>query len=115
MSLNHFLQYRKHRPSDEEFERNRGRAYFTFAIQAILDGVRDRRRKWTWAYFAERRDDRNEYVELFKKKIMDALQDTVRFLSQTTPALRSFGFRRRLRYKRWRGSSHTRTSAFTDQ
>lgn len=49
----------------------------TFAIQAILHEVRERRRKWTWAYFAERRDDRNEYVEFFKRKIMGTLQETV--------------------------------------
>ncbi|KAL4070939.1 vacuolar protein sorting-associated protein 13 [Scleroderma citrinum] len=66
-------QYRKHRPSDEEFARNRGRAYLTFAIEAILNEVRERRRKWTWAYFAERRDDRNKYVELFKRKITNTL------------------------------------------
>lgn len=69
-------QYRKFRPTDEEFKANRARALLHFAAQAILDGVRDRRRKWTWAYFAERRDDRNKYVELFEKKIVNSLRES---------------------------------------
>lgn len=39
--------------------------------------MRDRRRKWTWAYFAERRDDRNNYVDLFQKKTLGTLKDGV--------------------------------------
>lgn len=69
-------QYRKHRPSDEEFKANRARALLRFATQAILDGVHDRHRKWTWAYFAERRDDRNKYVELFEKKMTNSLRES---------------------------------------
>ncbi|KAG2159854.1 vacuolar protein sorting-associated protein 13 [Suillus bovinus] len=69
-------QYRKFRPSDEEFKANRARALLRFAAQAILDGVHDRRRKWTWAYFAERRDDRNKYVELFEKKTVNILRES---------------------------------------
>ncbi|KAF9241379.1 vacuolar protein sorting-associated protein 13 [Melanogaster broomeanus] len=68
-------QYRKFRPSDEDFARNRGRAFLKFAGAAILDSVRERKRKWTWAYFAERRDDRNKYVELFERKIKNILRD----------------------------------------
>lgn len=44
-----------------------------FALTAIQDEVRERRRKWTWEYFAERRDDRRKYVELFKKKQLNQL------------------------------------------
>ncbi|KAG1757583.1 vacuolar protein sorting-associated protein 13 [Suillus lakei] len=73
-------QYRNFRPSDEEFKANRARALLRFAAQAILDGVHDRRRKWTWAYFAERRDDRNKYVEFFEKKMANSLRESVRFV-----------------------------------
>ncbi|KAI0308206.1 hypothetical protein B0F90DRAFT_1833497 [Multifurca ochricompacta] len=52
----------------EEFRENRPRALLTFAGDATLDTVRERRRRWTWGFFAERRDDRRRYVELFKKK-----------------------------------------------
>ncbi|KAG2072635.1 DUF1162-domain-containing protein [Suillus decipiens] len=69
-------QYRKLRPSDGEFKANRARALLRFATRAILDGVHDRRRKWTWAYFAERRDDRNKYVELFEKKTVNSLRES---------------------------------------
>ncbi|KAG6336571.1 hypothetical protein ID866_2509 [Astraeus odoratus] len=66
-------QYRKYRPSAEEFARNRGKAYLKFATDAILDGIRERRRKWSWDYFVERRNDRRKYVELFKRKTLNTL------------------------------------------
>lgn len=69
-------QYRKYRPCDEEIARNRGRAYLKFAIDAILNEVRERRWKWSWAYFSERRDDRNKYVEVFKRKVMNTLRES---------------------------------------
>jgi len=39
-----------------------------FAGKAVLDRIHDRNKRWSWAYFAERRDDRKRYIELFKKK-----------------------------------------------
>ncbi|KAJ7169902.1 vacuolar protein sorting-associated protein 13 [Mycena filopes] len=66
-------QYRKFRPTDAEFAQNRAKYRLRYAGTAILEGVRDRRRKWTWAYFAERRDDRNQYVDLFQKKSLSTL------------------------------------------
>lgn len=44
-----------------------------YAVKAILEGVRERHRKWTWAYFAERRDDRHRYTDLFQKKLLAQL------------------------------------------
>lgn len=35
--------------------------------------MREKKRKWTWDYFAERRDDRNKYVDLFQRKQLGAL------------------------------------------
>ncbi|KAF5390329.1 hypothetical protein D9757_002946 [Collybiopsis confluens] len=66
-------QYRKYRPSDEEFKVNTGRARLKYVGTAILATVRQRRKQWTWRYFAERRDDRLTYVELFQKKILNSL------------------------------------------
>ncbi|KAF9270221.1 DUF1162-domain-containing protein [Marasmius fiardii PR-910] len=66
-------QYRKFLPSDNEFSANAARARLKFAGTAILGAVRERRRRWTWNYFAERRDDRRRYVELFQKKSLSAL------------------------------------------
>ncbi|KAI0361599.1 vacuolar protein sorting-associated protein 13 [Trametes cingulata] len=66
-------QYQKYRPAAEEFEKNRPKALLKFATTAILDEVRERRRRWTWEYFAERRDDRHRYVDLFKRKHLGPL------------------------------------------
>ncbi|KZT30580.1 vacuolar protein sorting-associated protein 13 [Neolentinus lepideus HHB14362 ss-1] len=66
-------QYRKVRPSEEDLRQNRARALFRFAGNAILSGIQERNRKWTWSYFAERRDDRKRYVELFKQKSIGPL------------------------------------------
>lgn len=77
VSFRSLSQYRKFRPSDDEISRNRGRAYLKFAMEAILDGVHERRRKWTWEYFLERRDTRRSYVEVFKRKLMNVMRDSV--------------------------------------
>ncbi|EKD14034.1 uncharacterized protein L3040_007960 [Drepanopeziza brunnea f. sp. 'multigermtubi'] len=44
------------------------RAWLQFAGNAILSKIHDRNRRWSWAFFKERRDDRIRYIELFKKK-----------------------------------------------
>ncbi|KAF8078623.1 vacuolar protein sorting-associated protein 13, partial [Lyophyllum atratum] len=64
-------QYRKFRP--QEFSSTTPKGRLLFAGKAILEGVRERNRKWTWEHFAERRDDRNRYVHLFEKKVLNLL------------------------------------------
>lgn len=64
-------QYRKFRPPEAEYKKNRPRALLQFAAKAILSEVHEKNRKWSWAYFAERRDDRMEYVTLFKLHASD--------------------------------------------
>jgi vacuolar protein sorting-associated protein 13A/C len=44
------------------------RAWLQFAGNAVLSKIHDRNRRWSWAFFKERRDDRIRYIELFKKK-----------------------------------------------
>ncbi|KAG6842210.1 hypothetical protein C0991_000180 [Blastosporella zonata] len=66
-------QYQKFRPQD--FSLGAAKSRLLFAGKAILEGVRERNRRWTWAYFAERRDDRNTYVHLFEKKILNILAE----------------------------------------
>jgi hypothetical protein len=68
------IQYAKYRRPEE----NRPRALLTFAGNAILDSVRERKRRWTWAFFAERRDDRRQYVKLFKAKQLSTSTNEVR-------------------------------------
>lgn len=64
-------QYRKFRPDQAQLTRSPARARLQFAGKAILDSVHEKNRKWTWGYFAQRRDDRRKYVELFKKKSLN--------------------------------------------
>ncbi|KAF9478514.1 vacuolar protein sorting-associated protein 13 [Pholiota conissans] len=68
-------QYGKYRPS-ETFIFNVAKARLVFAMTAIVEGVRAKNRKWTWAYFAQRRDDRNLYVTLFQKKLLAPIMGT---------------------------------------
>ena len=44
------------------------RAWLQFGVNAVLSKIHERNRRWTWDYFRERRDDRQRYIELFKKK-----------------------------------------------
>jgi vacuolar protein sorting-associated protein 13A/C len=61
-------EYRMFRPPQKEIDENKERALWKFAIDAIRTEVHDKNRKWSWEYFAERRDDRKAYVALFKAK-----------------------------------------------
>jgi vacuolar protein sorting-associated protein 13A/C len=62
-------QYRKFRPPEEEITKiGKPKAMLKFAADAIMYEVHERKRKWSWDYFRERRDDRNAYVRLFKKQ-----------------------------------------------
>ncbi|UZJ53507.1 hypothetical protein CBS101457_002827 [Exobasidium rhododendri] len=61
-------QYRKFRPKVEELEENHPRAMLQFAGRAILSEVHEKHKVWTWDFFKQRRDDRKQYVTLFKDK-----------------------------------------------
>jgi vacuolar protein sorting-associated protein 13A/C len=62
-------EYKKFQPKSSPKEDPAG--WLKFAGQAVLEKIHDKNRKWSWAYFAERRDDRRRYIELFKKKKRD--------------------------------------------
>ncbi|KAL7343935.1 hypothetical protein BJY59DRAFT_711306 [Rhodotorula toruloides] len=66
-------EYRSFRPPQEEFEKNRNRALWKFATSAIRSEVHEKHRQWSWEYFAERRNDRKAYVDLFKKKTLGTI------------------------------------------
>ncbi|KAI0061160.1 hypothetical protein BV25DRAFT_1805982 [Artomyces pyxidatus] len=42
---------------------NRARSLWTFAINSICMDIR--RQRWSWSYFEERRNDRNDFINLF--------------------------------------------------
>jgi vacuolar protein sorting-associated protein 13A/C len=60
------LEYKKYQPKSKPSEDPQ--AWLKFAGQAVLEKIHDRNKRWSWAYFKERRDDRIRYIELFKKK-----------------------------------------------
>ncbi|KAK4893967.1 Vacuolar protein sorting-associated protein 13 [Elasticomyces elasticus] len=59
-------EYRKWEP--EKRPKEDPKAWLQFAGKAVLDRIHDKNKRWSWAYFAERRDDRKGYISLFKKK-----------------------------------------------
>lgn len=59
-------EYKKDQP--EKSPKEDPQAWLRFAGTAVLNKIHDRNRRWSWAYFKERRDDRIRYIELFKKK-----------------------------------------------
>ncbi len=61
------MQYRKFRPSHSIRIKDDPKAYWKFAAGAILDEIHQRNYKWSWAYFEKRRNERKQYVELYKK------------------------------------------------
>ncbi|KJX99366.1 vacuolar protein sorting-associated protein vps13 [Zymoseptoria brevis] len=59
-------EYKKLQPKQSPKEDPR--AWLLFAGKAVVDRIHDKNKRWSWAFFAERRDDRKRYIELFKKK-----------------------------------------------
>jgi vacuolar protein sorting-associated protein 13A/C len=59
-------EYKKEKP--EKSRKEDPQAWIRFAGNAVLNKIHDRNRRWSWAYFKERRDTRIRYIELFKKK-----------------------------------------------
>lgn len=72
IELFHYYQrtslYLKYRPSLAEMQENRGRARWKLA-KAILHEIHERKRRWTWEYMAQRRDDRKTYVEIYSRTL----------------------------------------------
>lgn len=67
--FHYFIRHQEYRKSQpEKRPKEDPRAWLLFAGKSVLDRIHDRNKRWSWAYFAERRDDRKRYIELFKKK-----------------------------------------------
>ncbi|CAG8450182.1 1456_t:CDS:10 [Cetraspora pellucida] len=66
-------QYRKFRPPKDVTPKKDPRAWLQFAGNCIISEIRERNRKLTWEYFAERRDDRHNYVKLYKEKQLETI------------------------------------------
>ena len=59
-------EYKKSQPKATPKEDPR--AWLKFAGDAVLEQIHDRNKRWTWDYMKERKQDRDRYIELFKKK-----------------------------------------------
>lgn len=72
IELFHYYQrtslYRKYRPTLTEMKENRGKARWKLA-KAILNEIHEKKRRWTWQYMAQRRDDRKTYVEIYSRTL----------------------------------------------
>ena len=59
-------QYFKYRP--KQTVKEDPKAWLKFAFTTVHKGIHDRNVVWTWANMKKRRDERKQYVELYKKK-----------------------------------------------
>ena len=59
-------EYKKYQPKSTPKEDPR--AWLKFAGDAVLQKIQDRNRRWTWDFMKQRKEDRQKYIELFKKK-----------------------------------------------
>jgi len=37
-------------------------------VKCVVSEIHDRRRRWSWSYMKQRREDRLKYIELFKQQ-----------------------------------------------
>ncbi|KAI8844441.1 hypothetical protein BJ741DRAFT_543605 [Chytriomyces cf. hyalinus JEL632] len=59
-------KYRKFKPPRSITPLMDPSAWFKFAGTCVLNDIHEKNKKWTWNYFAERRDNRVLYIKLFK-------------------------------------------------
>ncbi|KAJ3037263.1 hypothetical protein HDV00_001828 [Rhizophlyctis rosea] len=59
--------YRKYRPPRSITPKLDPQAWLKYAGTCVLTEIHDKHRRWTWAYFAERRDDRRQYIKLYEE------------------------------------------------
>lgn len=60
-------KFRKFRPKIAPSESPK--EWFQYTAKAVLDEIHERNYKWSWAYFEKRRDQRKEYIKLWKLKL----------------------------------------------
>eukprot|EP01122_Echinamoeba_exundans_P003714 TRINITY_DN1378_c0_g1_i1.p1 TRINITY_DN1378_c0_g1~~TRINITY_DN1378_c0_g1_i1.p1 ORF type:complete len:3355 (-),score=763.88 TRINITY_DN1378_c0_g1_i1:110-10174(-) len=62
------LPYLKFRPPTGTTPSKNPRAWWNYAIEAVRNDVRQKNERWTWEWIHQRKVDRNQYLEVFKKK-----------------------------------------------
>lgn len=64
-------KFRKFRPKVPVSEDPR--EWFRYTARSVLNEIHERNEKWSWAYFAKRRDQRKAYVALWKDHLANVL------------------------------------------
>lgn len=64
-------KFRKFRPKLPPSEAPK--AWFKYAAESVLNEIHERNYKWSWAYFEKRRDQRIQYIQLWKLKLKGEL------------------------------------------
>ncbi|GLD93570.1 hypothetical protein PINS_up002162 [Pythium insidiosum] len=59
-----FQRYRKFRPRQSVLDSS-PREWWRYAITAIVEDVKTKRRSWSWKYMKQRRDDKRRYIQLW--------------------------------------------------
>lgn len=61
------LKYKKLRPEYSVNQNPKG--WFEYAARCVLQEIHDKNYKWSWDFIKAKREKRNKYVELWKKKL----------------------------------------------
>ncbi|KAI0061177.1 hypothetical protein BV25DRAFT_1806058 [Artomyces pyxidatus] len=56
-------QYFAYYPDNAALSKNKARSLWNFAIQSVCRDIRCQ--NWSWSYFQQRRDDRNDFINLY--------------------------------------------------
>lgn len=64
-------KFRKFRPKVSVQEDPK--QWLTYAAKSVLNEIHEKNYKWTWDYFAARRDNRIAYIKLYKQKLLNKL------------------------------------------
>lgn len=66
-------KFRKFRPKVSPSEDPK--AWFKYAAECVLNEIHEKNYKWSWDHFAKRRDERKDYIKLWKLKLEKKLNE----------------------------------------
>jgi hypothetical protein len=75
-----YQKYRKYRPKEGIFDSKHGE-WWRYAINCVLDDIRNKKMRWSWAYMKQRREDRKAYMVLWEEKCEGIIKNQLEDLS----------------------------------
>uniref|UniRef100_K3WU58 Vacuolar protein sorting-associated protein n=1 Tax=Globisporangium ultimum (strain ATCC 200006 / CBS 805.95 / DAOM BR144) TaxID=431595 RepID=K3WU58_GLOUD len=72
-----YQQYKRLRPRNVVLDAEPGE-WWQYAINAVMQDVRNKKQRWSWAYMKQRRDDRKRYVSAWERKSRHLLDENRR-------------------------------------